>query len=475
MDSLCGKNPKLASGVPENLLQGSSLKAYKAGKCWCHAHVEPTAARATEICRNRHPAKMTSLGLGTVLQRPSTSSSIPAHNISTRTPRRSICRVQPCAALVTDTPRPKSVGTSNGNGKIGENGPTIIDGQVLHSISAHQLDLLHSMDKYMESTVLPILKDVDACWQPTDFLPDSSSPDFVDQVVDLRKRTDNLPDDYWVVLVGDMITEEALPTYMAMLNTLDGVRDETGAAPTPWGRWTRQWTAEENRHGDLMNKYCYLSGRVNMKAVEKTIQNLIGSGMDPKTENNPYYGFIYTSFQERATKVSHGNTAAHASEYGDKQLGRICAAIAGDEARHEKAYIKITDEIFRLDPSGAMVAFSDMMRKQIVMPAHLMSDNEHDTKNGRNLFKDFSAVAQATGTYTGKDYVDIMEFLMKHWKIAELTGLTTEAQKAQEDVQSLLVKFKRLTERQERIMKSKPIVQTQFSWIFNREVPVIRA
>ena len=57
------------------------------------------------------------------------------------------------------------------------------------------------------------------------------------QVNELRKRTAQLPDDYWVVLVGDMITEEALPTYMAMLNTLDGVRDETGAAATPWGRW----------------------------------------------------------------------------------------------------------------------------------------------------------------------------------------------------------------------------------------------
>ena len=34
-----------------------------------------------------------------------------------------------------------------------------------------------------------------------------------------------------------------------------------------------------------------------MQAVEVTIQNLIGSGMDPKTENNPYRGFIYTSFQ----------------------------------------------------------------------------------------------------------------------------------------------------------------------------------
>ena len=74
-----------------------------------------------------------------------------------------------------------------------------------------------------------------------------------------------------------------------------------------------------------------------------------------------------------------------------------------------------------------------------------------------------------------QDYVDIMEFLMRHWKIAELQGLTPEAQKAQEDVQSLLTKFKRLTERQERIMKSKPVASTQFSWIFNREVPVIMA
>ena len=34
---------------------------------------------------------------------------------------------------------------------------------------------------------------------------------------------------------------------------------------SPWGIWTRAWTAEENRHGDLMNKYAYLSGRVDMR------------------------------------------------------------------------------------------------------------------------------------------------------------------------------------------------------------------
>ena len=133
-----------------------------------------------------------------------------------------------------------------------------------------------------------------------------------------------------------MITEEALPTYMNMLNTLEGTKDKTGADGSAWARWTRAraWTAEENRHGDLMNKYLWLTGRVAMKPVETTIQNLVGAGMNPKTENNPYLGFVYTSFQERATKISHGNTARFAKEHGDEQLAAdtICGArIAADE------------------------------------------------------------------------------------------------------------------------------------------------
>lgn len=88
-----------------------------------------------------------------------------------------------------------------------------------------------------------------------------------------------LPDDYFVVLVGDMITEEALPTYQTMINTLDGVKDETGASISPWAVWTRAWTAEENRHGDLLRNYLYLSGRVNMLMIERTLQYLIGAGM----------------------------------------------------------------------------------------------------------------------------------------------------------------------------------------------------
>lgn len=43
----------------------------------------------------------------------------------------------------------------------------------------------------------------------------------------------------------------------------------------------------------------FLRRRVDMKAVEVTIQNLICQGLDPQLENNPYLCFVYTSFQVR--------------------------------------------------------------------------------------------------------------------------------------------------------------------------------
>lgn len=151
--------------------------------------------------------------------------------------------------------------------------------QVTHSMPQEKIEIFNSLHDWAENNLLVLLKHVEKSWQPADFLPDSASEGFHEQVKELRERCKEIPDEYFVVLVGDMITEEALPTYQTMINTLDGVRDETGASPTPWAIWTRAWTAEENRHGDLLNKYLYLSGRVDMKQIEKTIQYLIGSGM----------------------------------------------------------------------------------------------------------------------------------------------------------------------------------------------------
>jgi acyl-[acyl-carrier-protein] desaturase len=48
--------------------------------------------------------------------------------------------------------------------------------------------------------------------------------------------------------------------------------------------------------------------------------------------------------------------------------------------------LQIMDAVYEKDPNGATLAFADMMKKQIVMPAHLMDDGEHHGKTGRNLF-----------------------------------------------------------------------------------------
>ncbi|CAB4285726.1 unnamed protein product [Prunus armeniaca] len=221
--------------------------------------------------------------------------------------------------------------------------PREVHVQVKHSLPPQQIEIFKSLEDWADKNILVHLKPVEKCWQPQDFLPMPESDGFYDQVKELRERAKEIPDDYFVVLVGDMITEEALPTYQTMLNTLDGVRDETGASLTSWAIWTRAWTAEENRHGDLLNKYLYLSGRVDMKQIEKTIQYLIGSGMDPKTENNPYLGFIYTSFQERATFISHGNTARQAKEHGDLKLAQICAVAQRLEVYTARDYADILE------------------------------------------------------------------------------------------------------------------------------------
>lgn len=80
----------------------------------------------------------------------------------------------------------------------------------------------------MSDNVEPFLIPSSKSWQPSDFLPDPSSTEFMDAIQDLRKECENLPPEYLVVLVGDMVTEEALPSYMSMLNRMDGCKDHTG-------------------------------------------------------------------------------------------------------------------------------------------------------------------------------------------------------------------------------------------------------
>jgi acyl-[acyl-carrier-protein] desaturase len=193
-----------------------------------------------------------------------------------------------------------------------------------------------------------------------------------------------------------------------------------------------------------------------MKQVEITIHNLIYNGFDPRTEGDPYQAMIYTSFQERATKISHVNTGKLADKQGDNVLSRICKTIAGDEARHEKAYKNFMSRIFESDPDGALLAFEKMMKKQIAMPAIMMDNAQSD-----NLFTRFSAITQKMGIYTTFDYAAIIRHLTDLWNVQNLTGLSDYAAKAQEYLSTLADRYRRIAER----MKEPETVK--LAWLVN--------
>ncbi|MGV3527847.1 MAG: acyl-ACP desaturase [Flavisolibacter sp.] len=316
-------------------------------------------------------------------------------------------------------------------------------------------EVMNHLDKSIGEAMKTYLKPVDKIWQPADLLPESDSESFFDDVKMLQEKASNLSYDLLVVLIGDTITEEALPTYETWLSGLNEINQHKDSA---WNRWVRAWTAEENRHGDILNKYLYLSGRINMKQMEISTQYLLADGFDIGTSRDPYRNFVYTSFQELATNLSHRRVAQFAKKSGDDLLGRICGHVAADEMRHAGAYKSFVSQILEVDPSEMILAFEDMMRKKIVMPAHYLRE-----KGGEigSAFAHFSEVAQRVGVYTAVDYIDILRSLIDEWKIETLTGLSDSAEKGRDYLMALPGRLHRLVDR----MAPKP-THHKFKWIY---------
>lgn len=317
-----------------------------------------------------------------------------------------------------------------------------------------RLEVMQTIEKEVDGYIDKYLIPADEIWQPTDMLPDFQKEDYLEQVTQLREEAKELGYDFWIVLVGDMVTEEALPTYESWLMDMEGV-DQHGR--NSWSKWVRHWTGEENRHGDTLNKYLYLSGRVNMKEVEITTHHLINDGFEVGTGRDPYRNFVYTSFQELATNISHKRVGKIAKDKGNKMLSKMCNIIAGDEMRHHLAYREFVSTIFEYDPSEMMLAFADMMKKKIIMPAQNLR-----MSGGKmaSAFDDFSNAAQRLGVYTTFDYIDILEKLNAHWEISKKSNLTDEAEKARDFLVKLPSRMLRIADR-----VSVPQDTNYFKWV----------
>jgi acyl-[acyl-carrier-protein] desaturase len=322
--------------------------------------------------------------------------------------------------------------------------------------------MLRELEPSLEG-LLSNLKPVDDCWQPSDLLPVMGSETWRDEVESLRGEAARLTDEMIVVLAGNIVTEEALPSYLAAINRdhVGGAAGTSGTDSHAWARWSRQWTAEEKRHGDVTRTYLYLTGRANMKAVERTVQHLLRNGFDTNAEGDPYRGMGYAAFQEHATKRAWSQLGQLAGNVGAPLLRRICGVVAADEARHERVYVGLLREALRLDPVGALEALEATLCGGVIMPARSMTDGRDS-----QLFSRFAGVVHRIGVFTLSDYAESLAQLIETLGLSSLAGLAGEAERAREAICTLPEEHRRRA-----LLGAKQIPRpVPFSWIFDRKV-----
>ena len=143
-----------------------------------------------------------------------------------------------------------------------------------------------------------------------------------------------------------MLTEEGLPHFHRLLAVYLG--DESH-----WRRWNNLWTAEEDRHGQVLHDYARDTRLFDQRKIEEMQFEYLRNGFHPDWDRDPYRVFAYTTVQERATQFSHGETGRIVGEY-EPRLAEVLSQVAKDEARHYAFYRSVFELILERDPNQAL-------------------------------------------------------------------------------------------------------------------------
>jgi acyl-[acyl-carrier-protein] desaturase len=283
-------------------------------------------------------------------------------------------------------------------------------------------------------------------WFPSELLAPEPDTDPEKWVKDLRKRAEGISHPMRVALALNLLTEEGLPHFHRLLAVYLG-------SDSIWTKWTNLWTAEEDRHGAILHDYMHDSRLVDNPVLERMQFEYIKAGFEPAWDSDPYRVFVYTSLQERATQVSHANTGKLAGE-NEHIIGEVLANVAKEEARHYVFYRTIFAEVLKRDPERALESAALLM-PSIDMPGVNMPH-----------FREMADVIRRAGIYGPRDYLRIVEELIKFWKIETLTGLKEAGQKAQEKILAVPARLLRVADMMETRSRAKTF---QFAVAFNKE------
>jgi acyl-[acyl-carrier-protein] desaturase len=282
-------------------------------------------------------------------------------------------------------------------------------------------------------------------WFPSDFLPADETTNEELYLKQVRERAKGIPLSGRVALALNLITEEGLPHFHRLIAVHLG-------NDSFWKNWNFLWTAEEDRHGNVIRDYCRDSRIMNFTAVEKAQFQYVRSGFEPEWDKDPYRVFVYTSAQERATQISHDGTGRVCGAY-EPTLQKILHSIAMDDARHYTFYRSVFSEVLKRDPDEALASAATIL-PSIDMPGHSL----------RN-FNEYADVVRRSGIYGPRDYISVVEALIKAWGLDTLCNLKEQGKKAQEKILAIPERLKKVAEYIESRNKSKTF---QLEFVFNK-------
>ncbi len=319
-------------------------------------------------------------------------------------------------------------------------------------------EVLRSIEPIVADNLILLVGDRRKWWASNFFgFMEGEDDSYKEPLAKLREEAQGLSDEQLVVLVGNEVTEEALPNYARRVALM--FPDPTGTSENPWNVWERGWVAEEKMHGRVLDRYLFLTGRVNQDAVDSSIDSLIRNGM--KGEPSTFRTLLYPAFQEPATALSHKNMANSARMSGVDTLHSLCSKIAADEMRHATFYERVSAGLMEVAPEETMIAYEGLMKDKVVMPALNMTDESNPVPP--TLFEHFSGVASKIGVYTTHDYATLVDKLNKKLQVGKV-AVTGAAAKAQEYLSGLPKRLHRLAERN----KNRVADPVGFNWIYGR-------
>lgn len=227
-------------------------------------------------------------------------------------------------------------------------------------------------------------------------------------------------------LFVNLLTEDNLPYYFRDIDALFG-RD--GA----WGEWARRWTAEEGRHSIVIRDYLTVSRAIDPVALERGRMAQVSKGEVP-APTTPWRGVVYLTLQELATRIAHRNTG----KVLDDPMGyELMARVAADENYHHLFYRDLCSAAIELDASAMMIAIDHEVRT-FAMPGTGIPDfDKHAQRIARAGIYDVSVHHEQI----------LVPVVMRQWKVAELTGLTAEAEEARDRLISYLERTARVSAR----------------------------